>query len=150
VIETKFDTLRAVESEIETTERNMHLLSVVRSCCALESFRRNAGDIDPDDIASFLLLEQSFPRSVCFAARHAHDAIRRIGRQVSASASPNSPQATGGAAAAEAILGRLYSELQYTRPDEIAGDAALRPYLAKVQQATLDAAVAVKKSYFLQ
>src|SRR4051794_16971617 len=37
VIETKFDTLAAVEGRIENTERNMHLLSVVRSCCALEN-----------------------------------------------------------------------------------------------------------------
>ena len=59
VVETKFDVLRAVEDQIEHTERNMHLLSVVRSCCALESFRRNAGEIDPDHIAAFLLLERN-------------------------------------------------------------------------------------------
>lgn len=140
IIETKFETLAAVEAEFEATERNMHLLSVVRSCCALESFRRNAGgEIDPDTIAAFLLLERAFPRSVCFCARHAHDALHRISQQVSATQT----------APAEGILGRLYADLQYTPPQEIEG-TNLFPFLQKIQSATIDAALAAKKSYFLQ
>jgi uncharacterized alpha-E superfamily protein len=140
IIETKFETLAAVENEFEATERNMHLLSVVRSCCALESFRKNAGgEIDPDTIAAYLLLERAFPRSVCFCARHAHDAIHRISQQVGKAQTE----------AAEAILGRLYADLQYTPPAEIEG-ASLFPFLQKIQSTTIDAALAVKKSYFLQ
>jgi uncharacterized alpha-E superfamily protein len=139
VIENKFDVLRAVEEQIEHTERNMHLLSVVRSCCALEAFRRNAGEIDPDHIAAFLLLERHFPRSVAFAARRAYDAIGRISNELS-------PMMTD---PAEAILGRLNADLQYARPAEVEGDR-LGPCLLKIQSATLDAAGAVKKSYFLQ
>jgi uncharacterized alpha-E superfamily protein len=139
VIQTKFDVLRDVEASLETTERNMHLLSVVRSCCALESFRRNAGEIDPDAIAAFLLLERAFPRSVCFCARHAHDAIRLISQQTDAST----------VLAAEGILGRLYADLQYTNPQQIAGPL-LGPFLERIQLSTLDATLAMKKSYFLQ
>jgi uncharacterized alpha-E superfamily protein len=139
VLQSKFEVLRAVEESIETTERNMHLLSVVRSCCALESFRRNAGEIDPDAIAAFLLLERAFPRSVCFCARHAHDAIRRISQQTD----------VANVLAAEGILGRLYADLQYTNPRQIEG-AQLAPFLERVQLSTLDATLAMKKSYFLQ
>src|SRR5437899_6301696 len=121
VIKSKFDVLRDVEASLETTERNMHLLSVVRSCCALESFRRNAGEIDPDTIAAFLLLERAFPRSVCFCARHAHDAIRLISQQTDAST----------VLAAEGILGRLYADLQYTNPQQIAGPL-LGPFLERI------------------
>jgi uncharacterized alpha-E superfamily protein len=138
IVETKFATLRAVEREIETTERNMHLLSVVRSCCALEQYRRNAGEIDPDEIAAFLLLERHFPRSVCFSACRAQDAINKVSNEVG----PNQMDP------AEGILGRLWADLQYAQPTEVAGDA-LGPFVDKVQQATLSAAVAVKKSYFL-
>ena len=140
IIETKLDTLRAVEELIETAERNMHLLSIVRSCCALEAYRRrNVGEIDPDRIAAFLLLERYFPRSVAFCAWHAHDAISRI-RLETRPAEPD---------AAEAILGRLQADLNYAQPREIAG-ARLDEYLQKIQLATFDAAVAVRKSYFLQ
>lgn len=139
-IEVKFDILRTVEDTIETTERNMHLLSVVRSCCALEAFRRSAGEIDPDTIASFILLERHFPRAVCYSARHAHDAIHKIGLEIGAGRTET---------AAEAILGRLEAEMMYTLPNEIAG-AALAPFLQKIQAATLDAGIAVKKRYFLQ
>jgi uncharacterized alpha-E superfamily protein len=139
VIETKFETLRAVSTEMEQTERNIHLLSVVRSCCALEAFRRNAGEIDPDTIAAFLLLERHFPRSVCFSACRAHDAIGKISHEVS----PTRADAANG------ILGRLYADLEYARPAEVEG-TALDGFLDKIQAATLAAAVAVKKSYFLQ
>jgi uncharacterized alpha-E superfamily protein len=139
VIEAKFDILRAVEDQIENTERNMHLLSVVRSCCALEAFRRNAAEIDPEHIAAFLLLERHFPRSVAFSARRAHDAIAKISNELSpALLDP-----------AEAILGRLTAELQYMQPAEVEGDR-LGAFLQKVQGATTEAGVAVRKSYFLQ
>lgn len=140
VIESKLDVLRAVESSLEHTERNMHLLSVVRSCCALEAFRRTTGEIDPDTIAAFLLLERAFPRSVCFCACHAHDAMRWIGQQVGGG---------GSVGAAEGILGRLDADLRYTAPREIEG-ADLGPFLQRIQLSTMDATIAVKKSYFLQ
>jgi uncharacterized alpha-E superfamily protein len=139
VMETKFETLRAVEDQIEHTERNMHLLSVVRSCCAVEAFRRNAGEIDPDHIAAFLLLERNFPRSVAFSACRASDAIGRISNELSpAMLDP-----------AEGILGRLNAELQFMQPAEVEGDR-LAAFLQRIQSATLDAAVAVRRSYFLQ
>jgi uncharacterized alpha-E superfamily protein len=139
VVETKFDVLRAVEEQIENTERNVHLLSVVRSCCALEAFRRNGGEIDPDEIAAFLLLERNFPRSVAFSACRAHDAIGKISNELSPSLLDP----------AEGILGRLNAELQYMQPAEVAGER-LTAFLQRIQAATLDAAVAVRKSYFLQ
>ncbi len=139
VIETKFDILRAVEDFVENTERNMHLLSVVRSCCALEAFRRTAAEIDPDPIAAFLLLERSFPRSICFASRCAHEAICAI----HAATNPSDPDPT------ESILGRLQAELHYAQAGEVAGDL-LGNLLLRIQSATLDAVVALKKSYFLQ
>lgn len=139
IIETKFETLRTVADELEHTERNIHLLSVVRSCCALEAFRRGAGEIDPDSIAAFLLLERNFPRSVCFSACRAHDAIGKISHEVS----PTRADAANG------ILGRLYADLEYARPGEVEG-GGLDAFLDKIQNATLSAAVAVKKSYFLQ
>jgi uncharacterized alpha-E superfamily protein len=142
VIQHKFEVLHAVEESLENTERNMHLLSVVRSCCALESFRRTVGEIDADAIAAFLLLERAFPRSVCFCASHAHEAIRNIGQQVDAAAAA---QASG----AQSILGRLDADLQYSSPSEIEGQS-LMPFLQKIQSATLEATIAVKKSYFLQ
>ena len=85
-----------------------------------------------------MLLERTFPRSVCFSACRAQDAINKISNEVG----PNKMDP------AEGMLGRLWADLQYAQPVEVAGDA-LEPFLDRVQQATLNAAVAVKKSYFL-
>jgi uncharacterized alpha-E superfamily protein len=140
VIETKLETLYAVQEQIETTERNMHLLSIVRSCCALEAYRRrNVGEIDPDLIASFLVLERDFPRSVAFCARHAHQAMSQIRQETR----PSAPDR------AEAILGRLQADLHYSQPQDLDGQR-LTECLQKIQLSTYEAAVAVRKSYFLQ
>jgi uncharacterized alpha-E superfamily protein len=139
VIETKLDILHAVERKMETAERNMHLLSIVRSCCAREAFRRTVGEIDPDDMASFVLLQREFPRSVAFCARQAHDAIAKI----RAETKPNEVDP------AESILGRLHAELQYTPPVEV-NAANVTALLQRIGGATLDASLALKKSYFLQ
>ncbi|HSI37066.1 MAG: alpha-E domain-containing protein [Phycisphaerae bacterium] len=139
ILEVKLEILREVQESIESSERNTHLLSIVRSCCALESFRRNVGDIDPDRIAAFLLLERNFPRSVCFSSHEAHRAIS----QIHALTKPAEMDAC------ESVLGRLQSDLHYTQPPEVAG-SGLGPYLQRVQSGTVDAVMALKKSYFLQ
>ena len=139
IIETKFESLHAMAGEFEHTERNMHLLSVVRSCCALEAFRRSSAEIEPETIAAFLLLERHFPRTVCYAARHAHAAVGKISHEVSPSKLDP----------AEGILGRLTAELTYAQPEDIAM-TGLTNYLRRIQGATLGASMALKKSYFLQ
>jgi uncharacterized alpha-E superfamily protein len=139
IIESKFESLQLLESEFEHTERNMHLLSVVRSCCALESFRRSAAEIEAESVSAFLLLERHFPRTVCYAARHAHIAVSKISHEVSPSQLDP----------AEGILGRLTAELTYAQPEEIAA-AGLSNFLQRIQGATLAASMALKKSYFLQ
>ena len=49
--------------------RNIHWMAVLRSCCSIEAYRRqHVGDMDPLRVASFLILERDFPRSIRFAS----------------------------------------------------------------------------------
>ena len=45
--------------------RNIHWMAVLRSCCSIEAYRRlHPGDVDPLNVALFLILEQHIPRSI--------------------------------------------------------------------------------------
>ena len=138
VIETKFNILRSAEF-LENALRNIHWMAVLRSCCSIEGYRRNyVGDMDPARVASYLILEPDFPRSVRYCVGMAHSAIAAIRAEVN-------PLAID---PAERILGRLNAQLEYAEPAEIFSQG--RPvYLENIQAAIGETAMAVQKAYFL-
>jgi uncharacterized alpha-E superfamily protein len=139
IIETKFNILHSGEGMLEGALRNIHWMAVLRSCCSIEAYRRHhLADMDPLRVASFLILERNYPRSIRYAVGQAHDAITRIRQEVNAAAIDP----------AERILGRLDAQLEYAEMSEILIDG-LPAYLQKIQANVADAAIAVQKSYFL-
>jgi uncharacterized alpha-E superfamily protein len=138
VIETKFNILRDSEF-LENALRNIHWMAVLRSCCSIEGYRRNyVGDMDPKRVASYLILERDFPRSIRYGVMMAHCAIAAIRAEVN-------PLAID---PAERILGRLNAQLEYAEPAEIFRDG-LPVYLSNIQAAIAETAIAVQKAYFL-
>jgi len=139
LLETKFSILRAAEVFLETPLRNIHWMAVLRSCCSIESYRRNnIGDMDPLRLASFLLLEKSFPRSVRYSVRLAHEAVSAIRSEVN-------PRTID---PAERVLGRLDAQLEYAEMAEIL-EGGMTAYLQKIQADVAEAAIALQKAYFL-
>jgi uncharacterized alpha-E superfamily protein len=137
IIETKFGILKS--AELEMPIRNIHWMAVLRSCCSIEAFRRKyVGDMDPLRVASFLILQKSFPRSIRYCVEQAHDAIGAI--RAAASLKGVDP--------AERILGRLTTQLDYAEINEIVA-IGVPHYLQQIQNSIAEAAIAVQKSYFL-
>ena len=94
--------------------------------------------MDPQRVASYLILERNFPRSIRYAVQMAHAAIGAIRAEVN-------PLAID---PAERVLGRLNAQLEYAEQSEIF-EEGLPTYLQKIQNSIADAALAVQKSYFL-
>jgi uncharacterized alpha-E superfamily protein len=139
IIETKYDILISSENKLEGAVKNIHWMAVLRSCCSLEAYRRQfIGDMDPLRVASFLILERSYPRSIRYAVARAHEAIAQIRSEVN-------PLAID---PAERILGRLDAQLEYAEMAEILSDG-LPAYLQKIRNQIAEIAMAVQKSYFL-
>jgi uncharacterized alpha-E superfamily protein len=140
IIETKFSILKSADNLLAGAMRNIHWMAVLRSCCSIEAYRRqHIGDMDPLRVATFLLLERNFPRSIRYAVDRAHDAIAAIRGEVSPlSIDP-----------AERILGRLDAQLEYGELAEILSEG-LPAYLARIQSNVAETALAVQKSYFLR
>jgi uncharacterized alpha-E superfamily protein len=138
VIETKYWALSAYEST-ESTIRNVNWMAVLRSCCSIEAYRRlHLGDMDPMKVASFLLLDRSFPRSVRFSVHTAYQSINQIRTGIN-------PM---GVDAAERVLGRLDAQLEYAELAEILA-MGIPAYLDGIQNAIAEAALAMQKAYFL-
>lgn len=139
IIEAKFAMLRSTDKALAGALRNIHWMAVLRSCCSLESYRRkHVGDMDPMRVASYLILEREFPRSIRFAVDRAHDAITAIRAEVN-------PLAID---VAERILGRLDAQLEYGEIAEILTEG-IPAYLQKIQEGVAEAAMALQKAYFL-
>lgn len=139
VIEAKFGMLRTADNLLAGAMRNIHWMAVLRSCCAIESYRRkHVGDMDPMRVASFLILEREFPRSIRFSVERAHAAVRAIRSEVN-------PLAID---VAERVLGRLDAQLEYGELSEILSEG-IPAYLQKIQGGIAEAAMALQKAYFL-
>ena len=114
-------------------------MAALRSCCAIEAYRRrHLGDMDPLKVAGFLLLETNVPRTVRFCVKESREAIS----QIWAAANPS------GIDSAERILGRLDAQLEYAEMSEILA-TGLPQYLMRIETSLADAEVAVQQAYFL-
>ena len=139
IIETKYGILKSAEQKLEGALKNIHWMAVLRCCCSLEAYRRQyVGDMDPLRVASFLILEQSYPRSIRYSVAMAHEAIAAIRAEVN-------PLAID---PAERVLGRLDAQLEYAEMAEILADG-LPAYLQKIRSQIAETALAVQKTYFL-
>ena len=139
IIETKFSILRSADNLMQGAMRNIQWMAVLRSCCSIEAYRRqHVGDMDPLRVASFLILDRSFPRSIRYCVEKAHDAISAIRAEVN-------PLAID---PAERVLGRLNTQLEYGEIAEILSEG-LPAYLTRIQTIVAEAGFAVQKSYFL-
>lgn len=139
VIETRFNILRNTEGVLAGALRNIYWMSVLRSCCAIQFYRRqHVGDMDPIKVSSFLILEPNFPRSIRFAVQESYRAMSAIRAEVN-------PLAID---PAERLLGRLNADLEYAEASEIMSEG-LPNYLVRIQNDVAEAALAMQKNYFM-
>ena len=147
VLEGRFDASGTRIDIAAETLRNIHWMSVLRMCCAIEAYRRHyPSDFDPLRIAAFLILGRNFPRSVRFGVERALASVRAIRLATRGGETAATRHA---AATAERLLGRLDAQLEYARMAELLEDG-LPIYLANVRHTIRDAAIAVSQAYFLR
>lgn len=137
IIDTKFNIM--LEQNVETPLNNIQWMAVLRSCSSIEAYRRrHVGDLDPQRLAAFLILDKESPRSIRFCVREAQKAVVGIADCVH-------PQEID---PAERILGRLSSQLEFAETREFSG-AGLKYVLKQILENTAEAASAIQRSYFL-
>ncbi len=78
ILDVKYFMLLPSLRYIGTPYDDIHWSAVLTSVSGFEMYRRKYGRIDPKDIASFLVLDREFPRSVYFCIRSAGESLHAI------------------------------------------------------------------------
>jgi uncharacterized alpha-E superfamily protein len=112
-------------------------MSVLRSCSALEAYRKAYVDqVAPWKVAEFLILHAEFPRSIRFCVESLDAALHRISRS----------NETHYANEAERLAGRLRSDLRYATVGDIFR-FGLHQYLEEIQKRLVEISDAMHEAY---
>lgn len=134
--------LHSVKSEggpVEGPPRVVYWASLLQSCSAYEAFLRHMhGEIHPEGVVRYLLLERDFPRSVRFGVDRCCESLGAI--------SGHGPDLVS--SEAERLLGRLNSDLKYLEVEEVFRQG-LEPFLTRVQETCLTVGDQIHQAYFL-
>src|SRR5215468_6646786 len=114
--------------------------TVLRACGADESFlRTHGGEVQPQRVAEFLLLDRLFPRSALHALTEAEECLEAL--------APSTERA-GMADAARRPVGQARTRLEYADADTLLDE--LPAHLRALQRACAAASAAVTARYFDQ
>jgi uncharacterized alpha-E superfamily protein len=108
------------------------LTQLLKSCGSWEAFRKQErGELQPERVLAFLLLERSYPRAVAFCLELALAAIRAI---------------SGSSVQPERAIGRVFAALSFAELPAL--DSETTDLLRRVRQGIDDAAAEIADAYF--
>ncbi|UCF38235.1 MAG: alpha-E domain-containing protein [Acidobacteriota bacterium] len=137
ILDVKYFILLPTVSDVGTPFDNIQWSALLKSASALEMYRKKYGQIAPDRVAEFLMLDRDFPRSIRFSLRQAERALRIISGSGEGTITN----------AAEREVGRLHSELDYAQIEEII-ESGLHEFLDVLQLRLITVGSAVASTFF--
>lgn len=111
--------------------------TLLNSASALQMYRQIWHVTSPEAVSAFLLLDRNFPRSILRCVRRAQESLHSISGAPLGSFESE----------AERLLGRLRSELDYAKIDEIM-EQGLHQYVDALQGQLNEAGAAVQSQFF--
>jgi uncharacterized alpha-E superfamily protein len=137
ILDVKYFLLLPSVADVGTAVDTIQWSALLESASALEMYRKRFGRITPSDVADFLILDREFPRAMHFCLIEAEESLSAItgnrgGRMYTS---------------AEQKLGRLRSELNYSRIDEIMNQG-LHEFIDQYQVRLNEVGQAMHESFF--
>ena len=122
ILDVKYFMLLPQVDMVNSPIDNIQWMAVLKSASAFEMYRKEHHQITPRKVASFLIFDNQFPRSIRHCIAKAQVCLHRIsGSPAGSAANP-----------AEKQLGRLKADLEYTDIDEVMAQG-LHEYLDGLQ-----------------
>lgn len=122
ILDVKYFILLPSVHDVGSPLDNLQWVALLKSASAYEMYRKCQHRITPESVASFLILDAEFPRSIRFSISEAEKSLHCI------SGSP----ARGWSCQSDRSLGRLRSSLDYITLDEVF-DQGLHEFLDDLQ-----------------
>jgi len=137
LLDVKYFILLPSVDDVGTAVDTIQWAALLESASALEMYRKRHRRITPNDVADFLILDREFPRAIHFCLIEAEKSLGAV---------------TGGFGErvysnAEQRLGRLRSELNYTRIEEIIS-GGLHEFIDHIQTQLNNVGEAIYESFF--
>ena len=136
LLNTYFSEPRSDAEETAIHEGNLKWTALLKSCAAFEPYcRAYSPSISPNDIAQFLLLDATFPRSVRASALRIETALHSIARATRRDVPPSATNHFGDTAQWKLtrLAGRLKAQLDYAVFSGVMEDG-LSPFLNTIQE----------------
>ena len=110
ILDVKYFLLLPSPDDVGGVLDELQWMSLLRSAGAYQMFRQsNVGDISPEGVAAFLLLNPLFPRSVRYCLERIHETLQLIGRE----SAPGTPDDL------ECRVGLTQARWSYTKIDKL-------------------------------
>ncbi|NDV61177.1 alpha-E domain-containing protein [Puniceicoccales bacterium CK1056] len=140
IIDIKYNMLLPENDSIGGTVDIAQWMAVLRACSAFEAYHhRYVDEVQPWNVAEFLILSPNFPRSIRFCLSTLDYHMRSISLTAESQFSNQ----------AEQLSGRLRSEMIYTSIEEIISEG-LHEYIDRVQSRLIDLHKAILECYVYQ
>ncbi|MBK9710745.1 MAG: alpha-E domain-containing protein [Kouleothrix sp.] len=137
ILDVKYTALAAKSGSEGAPLASLQWIALLKSCSAFEPYRRSHSQLQAWRVVDFLLLDQTFPRSVAFCLEQTRVALTHIsGSPLERPVNP-----------AERLLGRLCAELTYLDIREALAD--LHVYLDDMQHKLNSIGDSIAQSYFI-
>ena len=137
ILDVKYFMLLPNADLVNTPIDNIQWTAVLKSASAFEMYRKEHHLITPRMVASFLIFDEQFPRSIRHCITKAQICLHRI------SGSPNGSNNNG----AEKLLGRLKADLEYTDIEEVIKQG-MHEYLDDLQTRLNQVGMAIGTAFF--
>ena len=122
ILDVKYFMLLPQADLVNTPIDNIQWTAVLKSASAFEMYRKEHHLITPRLVASFLIFDNHFPRSIRHCVNKAQISLYRI----------MNGSASGSSNPAEKLLGRLKSDLEYTDVDDVIHEG-MHEYMDRLQ-----------------
>jgi uncharacterized alpha-E superfamily protein len=137
LLDVKYFLLLPSVEEVGGAVDDMEWSILLRSATALAMYRRKHGQISPERVVEFLLLDTEFPRSVLFCLLHAEESLHAI------TGTPSGSYRN----VVERRLGQLRSELAYAQVHDIISEG-LHEFLDEFQRQLNGIGDAISETFF--
>lgn len=137
ILDVKYYILLPSVADVGSPIDDLQWSAVLRSVSGLEMFRRRHGEVTPERVVGFLVLDRLFPRAIMQCIDTASKSLHSIS---------GSPETTFWNPA-EKSMGKLHAELAYTQVSEIVS-FGLHEFLDSIQTRLNQVDDAINESFF--
>ncbi|MGB3467481.1 MAG: alpha-E domain-containing protein, partial [Cyclobacteriaceae bacterium] len=137
ILDVKYHFLLPSVNDVGSPLDFLHWVALLKSVSSFNAYRRIHGQIKPEAIVEYLVLDRLFPRSILFCLLNAEDCLHQISRTKFGYSNP-----------AEKAIGNLRADVEFADINDVF-EEGLHEYLDRLQQRLNQISILIHEEYFM-